>query len=191
MASTIGVDTIQNSTSGTTGITIDTTGKVNTAQSGYEEKTAAQLNSGSWVVSNSISTLARRITLLTHELITSSAHKISWRVGSGGSTLSTNIYEYLSWYTAHATATQLTDYKSGTSEMAFDAWASTGNAMNYHIEFLRIGNHWNVSARGFSSNGAYQIGGQGRIHNVGNIDTLIIFPAANTFTSGDAAVYWD
>lgn len=178
-------------TNGTSAITIENTGKVNTAQSGYEEKTAAQLNSGSWVVSNSISTLARRITLVTHELVTSSAHTISWRVGNGGSTLSTSIYKYISWYSAHDDNHQLTDYKTGTSEMAFNAWASTGNAMNFHIEFLRIGNHWNVTGHNFNSTNNYIIGISGRIHNVGNIDTLTLFPAANTFTSGDAAVYWE
>ena len=190
VAGNLDVGTIR-ATNGTSAITIENSGKVNTAQSGYEEKTAAQLNSGNWVVSNSISTLARRITLLTHELVTSSSHMIAWRVGNGNSTLSTSIYEYLEWYTGHNTNKLITDYKSGTTEMAFNSWASTGNSMNYHIEFLRIGNHWNVSMRGFSSTGAYEIGGQGRIHNVGNIDTLILFPAANTFTSGDAAVYWE
>ena len=191
MASTIGVDTIQNSTTGTTGITIDTTGKVNPAQSGYEEKTAAQLNSGSWVVSNSISTLARRITLVTNELITSANAAIFWRVGNGGSTLSTSIYEYIEWYTSHNANKLISDYKSGTTEMAFNSWANTGNAMNMHIEFLRIGNHWNVSMRCFNSSGAYEMGGQGRIHNVGNIDTLILFTGSGNFTSGDAAVYWE
>ena len=189
-ATNLQVDNIKHS-GGTSAITIENTGKVNTAQSGYEEKTAAQLNSGSWVVSNSISTLARRITLVTHELVTSSAHTVSWRVGNGGSTLSTSIYEYISWYSAHDANHQLTDYTTGTSEMAFNAWASTANSMNFHIEFLRIGNHWNVTGHSFSSNNNYIIGLQGRIHNVGNIDTLTLFPAANTFTSGDAAVYWE
>ena len=189
-ATNLQVDNIKHS-GGTSAITIDSSGKVNTAQSGYEEKTAAQLNSGSGVVSNGISTLARRITLVTHELVTSHAQNVRWRVGNGGSVLSTSIYEYISWYSEHNGNHQLTDNKGGTTQMGFDAWASTANSMNFHIEFLRIGNHWNVTGHNFNSTNNYIIGLSGRIHNVGNIDTLTLFPAANTFTSGDAAVYWE
>lgn len=190
VAGNLDVGTIR-ATNGTSAITIDSSGKVNTAQSGYEEKTAAQLNSGSGVVSNGISTLARRITLVTHELVTSHAQNVRLRVGNGGSVLSTSIYEYISWYSEHNANHQLTDNKGGTTQMGFDAWASTANNFNVHIEFLRIGNHWNVTGHNFDSHANYIIGLQGRIHNVGNIDTLTLFPAANTFTSGDAAVYWE
>ncbi len=189
-ATNLQVDNIKHS-GGTSAITIENTGKVNTTQSGYEEKTASQLNNGSWIVSNSISTLARRITLITNELVTSASAAIFWRVGNGGDTLSTSIYEYLEWYTGHNANKLVTDYKSGTTEMGFNSWASTSNSMNHHIEFFRIGNNWIVSLRCFSSTGAYEIGGQGRIHNVGNIDTLQLFPASSTFASGDAAVYWE
>ena len=172
----------------TTGMTIASDGYVHRA-GGYVHKTAAEVEAASNIIALG-TTSARKITLVTNELMTSGNVQIGIRVGNAGGILATSIYEYHSWYHSSNTPT-LADDKSGDTELAFDAWASTGNKMNYHIEFVRCGDHWIVTGNSFNSESANMMAVRGRIHDVGNIQSISIFPASGTLTSGDVAIHWE
>jgi len=207
MTSIIKVNNIQNS-SGTAAMTIDGSSNVtfpqNTTFSGSvtdvikKSSTVTFSGSASASITSGISTTAKVITLLLHDVSTSTGTNVRYRVRANGADITSSGYELNAWYGDHAGSFQNEGTSAGDHFKFHSDWSGANNTYNTIISFYNThhsslaynfqGKLFNRGAGG-SNYSVFAFGLAGRIALSHAIDGFTVYTAdAANFDSGSMSV---
>tara|TARA_R100001163_G_C5059152_1_gene195804 strand:+ start:672 stop:1304 length:633 start_codon:yes stop_codon:yes gene_type:complete len=205
--STLKVGAIQ-STTGNAAMTVANTGNLtipgSTTFSGSvtdvikKSSTVTFNGNASASITSGISTTAKVITLLLHDVSTSDATNVRYRVRANGADITSSTYELNAWYGDHAGSFQNED--GGGDHFKFHSdWAGANNTYNTIISFYNThqssglvytfqGKLFNRGAGG-SNYSVFAFGLAGRISLSHAIDGFTVYTAnGNNFDSGSMSV---